>query len=471
MNIFKLKSIREVLDNASKHSGLKKTLGVSDLLLLGLGAIIGTGIFVITGIAAVNNSGPAVTASYAIAGLTSIFIALAYAEIATMIPTAGGAYSYAFVAFGEIAAWIVAWMLILYLVLAAATVAAGWSGYMVSMLHEGGIDLSSKWTSIPSESGGMINLPALLIVVAVTLMLVKGTKESVILNTVLVITKIIAIAIFIWVAAPHFDAMHWLEHNHPVLSDSFMGSNFMPFGLNGVLAGAALVFFAYNGFDSLASAAEECKNPERDLTIAIPGSLIICTILYMVVAGLLVGIIPFNLIDIKSPLASALSSHGHNATAVIIAAGVVIGMISVLLMQIFAVSRIILVVARDGLLPPFLAKIHPKFQTPYVATLILGGIIACITGFVPLNVLGSLSSVGALFSFMVVCMAVITLRYRYPDMKRPFKCPMIKIVAGLGILLCLTLLTSAMQEVGIYAVSWLVVGIVVYFAYARFRVQ
>ena len=471
MDIFKLKTIDEVLESARhKTSGLTKTLGVWHLLLLGLGAIIGTGIFGMTGVAAVHMSGPAVVASYALAGVTAIFIALAYTEIAAMIPTSGGAYSYSFVAFGEIIAWIVSWMMIMYFVTSASTVAVSWSGYMVSMLHEGGIDLPEMLTQSPAL-GGIINLPAALICLFITAILIRGTKESAIINGILVATKIIAISLFIYIAAPHFDTMHWLEHNHPFDSDLLLSSPFMPFGVSGVVTGAAFVFFAYNGFDAIASTAEECKNPKRDLTLAILGSLSICMILYMFVSALLVGILPFHLIDVDSSLSSALSHNGHHIASSVISAGVVIGMLSVILVQLFALSRIILVTARDGLLPSFLAKVHRKYHTPHVATLTFGGIAALIAGFIPLDIMGTLSSVGALFSFMVVCVALVVLRYRFPNAKRPFKCPLVYLVSGVGILLCLTLLTAAMEKVGLYALIWLGTGVVFYFTYYTMRVK
>ena len=467
MDIFRVKTIKEVLESADTgKSGLKKSLGVMQLFLLGLGAIIGTGIFVMTGIAAVSISGPAVVISYGIAGITTIFVALCYTEVATMIPTSGGAYSYSFVAFGEIVAWLVSWMMILYFLLSASTVAAGWSGYMVSMLKSGGINLPDILTKIPTE-GGIVNLPAVLMSLAVTAILVRGTSESAKLNAVLVTMKIVAIAIFVFVAAPNFNVLNLFEHNAPVSSNLYMSNTFMPFGISGVLSGSAFVFFAYNGFDSIASAAEECKNPKRDLTIAILGSLVVCMALYMLVAALLVGGMPFNLIDVKSSISSALSYHNHKVAASLISAGVVIGMVSVVLVQIFALSRIVLVTARDGLLPPSLAKIHPKYKTPYISTVILGVLVAIISGLLPLKIIGTLSSVGALFSFMIVSVVMLVLRYKYPDVKRTFRCPMAPLVAGIGILLCLCLLGSAMQEVGMYVVAWMLIGVAVYFAYAR----
>lgn len=470
MNIFKRKSIDEVLDKAGKNSGLKKTLGIKELFLLGLGSIIGTGIFVTTGIAAVTLSGPAVILSYALAGITTIFIALAYTEVATMIPTSGGAYSYSYIAFGEIVAWIVSWMIILYLILASATVASGWSGYMLAMLESGGINLPEIITKIPSE-GGFINLPGLLISLTVMGLLVKGTKESVAINSVLVVVKMLSIGLFIYVAAPHFDPIHWFAHNHPFQTDLALASPFMPFGVSGVITGATLVFFAYNGFDSLAAAAEECKNPKRDLTISILGSLFVCMILYMVVAGLLVGIIPFNLIDIKSSLPSALSYNKHFIVSSIISAGVVLGMVTVILVQLYAVSRVILVTARDGLLPPILAKIHPKFQTPYISTIFCGVIVALLAGFVPIDIICTMSSVGALFSFTMVSAAMLTLRFTHKDVKRTFKCPLPFLTGGIAILMSMLLLISAMQKVGIYIGFWIGAGILFYFVYYKMRVK
>lgn len=468
MNIFKLKPIEDFFVKNQEKTGLKKTLSVIDLFMLGLGAIIGTGIFVITGIAAVSLSGPAVVLSYAVAGITAIFIALTYTEVATMLPSSGGAYSYAFAAFGEIIAWLVSWMLILYFLLSSSTVAAGWSGYMVAMLKSANIILPEALTKIPSQ-GGIINLPAVLISLSVMLILIKGTKDSAILNTVLVLIKIVAISLFVFIAAPHFDTINWFQNNHPFQSDLFLSSQFMPFGINGVISGATLVFFAYNGFDALASAAEECKNPRRDLVIAILGSLTVCMILYMVVSGLLVGIIPYHLIDQTNSLPSALNYNGQNFVASLISGGVIFGMVTVILVQTFALSRVILIVAKDGLLPSFLTKIHPKYNTPHITTFILGVLVALISGFMPLTIIGTLSSVGALSSFMVVSLALIVLRFRYPDLKRPFKCPFAFVIGTLGLILSLVLLSSAMSEVGLYTGIWLLTGLVIYFIYYQFR--
>jgi basic amino acid/polyamine antiporter, APA family len=470
MSIFRRKTISDVLDHSNKGPELKKTLNALELFMLGLGAILGTGIFVVTGEAAASLAGPAVTISYAIAGITAILIALTYTEIATMIPSSGGAYSYTFVAFGEIFAWMVSWMVILYFLLSVSTIAAGWSGYLVAMLDSGGIHLPIEITRIPSE-GGIINLPPMIITLIITMMLIKGTKDSAKLNIILVSVKILAIFLFIYKAAPYFDAVNYLKHNYPYNKDLLLSSPFMPFGLHGVISGATLVFFAYNGFDALASAAEECKNPKRDLIIAILGSLIFCMILYILASGILVGVMPFNLIDQKSSLPSALHYVGHNITASIISAGVIFGMASVILVQTFALSRVILTVARDRLLPSYLTKIHAKYNTPYRIIFILGILISLIAGFIPLSVISTLSSVGALSSFMVVCLALIILRKQYPNANRPFTCPFAYIVGISSIILCLILLTSVMSKVGIYTLLWVILGLTVYFITYKYRMK
>ena len=467
MSMFKLKTIDEVLDSANQNKSLEKNLNVWHLLLLGLGAIIGTGIFGMTGIAAVNMSGPAIIISYAIAGTTAIFIALSYTEVATMIPTSGGAYSYTFVAFGEIAAWIVSWMLILYFITSTSAVAIAWSGYIVSMLHEEGINIPFELTKSPFENG-VVNFPAVLVILAVTMLLFRGTKKSVTINVILVIIKVTSIALFVYVAAPHFNTSNWLEYNHP-LPKLYLSSPFMPFGITGVVSGSAFVFFAYNGFDSIVSAAEESKDPKRDLILAILGSLFICMTLYIIVAALLVGTVPFNLIQVSSPITGSLKYNGHNIISPVIAGGVVFGMISIIIAQLFALSRVIIVVARDRLLPDFLTKIHKEYNTPYISIIILGLLSSITAGFMPLEIIGTLSCVGSLFSFIIVCLAMMVLRCRYPDVKRPFKCFAPYFIGSVGVLLCLILLISTVKVVGLYSVVWLGLGIMFYFLYYIIR--
>lgn len=467
MSIFRQKCIDKVRDSANtKDSGLHRSLSFWDLLFMGLGAIVGTGIFVITGITAAELSGPAVILSYLVAGISCIFVALSYTEVASMIPTSGSVYAYSYVSLGEIVAWIVGWVTILYLVISASTVASGWSGYMVSILEAGEIYLPDTITKIPSE-GGFVNLPAVLVSLFVTCILVVGTKESAKFNNILVFVKITAIFLFVFFAAPHFDITNWWNSTFAYDKSLIGSSSFAPFGIAGIAAGAGLVFFGYNGFDTLATAAEECKNPEKDITKAILASLIICILLYMLVAGMLVGIAPWDKLGIASPLAYALSINGNPLGSAIVATGAVAGMTTVILLQSYAQSRMFFVMARDGMMPKSFSKIHPRFKTPYVASVVVGISVAVISGFAPLDVMGSLASMGALFSFMMVSIIMLVLRKQKPEIKRPFKCPLAFVVAPIAIILCSYLMLTLFPKAGVYFMSWFVLGIVMYFLYAR----
>jgi basic amino acid/polyamine antiporter, APA family len=464
MSWFRKKSLASVVDQ--KGVKLKRTLGAFDLFLMGLGAIVGTGIFVITGITAAEVAGPAVTISYLLAGVSCVFVALAYTEVATMIPTSGSVYAYSYVALGELFAWVIGWMMIMYLVISATTVASGWSGYMVSILQAGGIELPHELISIPSE-GGIINLPAVFVSLLVAGLLMRGTKESAMINGILVLVKIVAIFLFVFIAAPDFDAANWWKDVGP-FDESLVGSsNFMPFGAYGVLTGAGLVFFGYNGFDTLASAIEEAKNPRRDITIAILASLVVCILLYMLVSGILVGVVPYNELGNASPLAYALSKLGSNTGSALVATGAVTGMTTVILMQCYAASRVIFVVSRDGLLPKSASKIHDKFGTPYISIIAIGLCVALISGVAPLSVMGSLASLGALFSYITVCFIMLYLRIKWKDVDRPFRCPAAFVIGGVAIILCAFLAETLLMKVGNYFIGWLLVGLAVYFLYAR----
>jgi basic amino acid/polyamine antiporter, APA family len=465
MSIFRLKPIEQVMDNKD-NGGLCRTLTAFDLFLMGIGAIVGTGIFVITGVTAAEMSGPAVTLSYLIAGIACIFVALAYTEVASMIPTSGSVYAYAYVSLGEIVAWIIAWMTSLYLVVSASTVASGWSGYMISILKSANIEMPHMLTRGPFE-GGLVNLPAMGITALVTLVLIRGTKESNNLNTILVFIKMLAIFLFIVIAIPSFDMSNWFHHYVDYNKSLFASSNFTPFGLEGVFAGAGLVFFGYNGFDALASTAEECKNPEKDLTKAILGSVIACMVLYMLVAGILVGIVPFNELNNASPLSYALSKIGSNLGSAIVGSGALTGMTTVILVQTYAQTRIFYVMSRDGLIPKIFSKVHPKFHTPHISTLTIGGCVMLISGLVPLTIMGSVASLGSLFSFVMVSIIMLVLRKKFPQIQRPFKCPTPYLVAGLAITLCSYLIYTLLLKVGVYFIVWLFIGISIYFLYVR----
>jgi APA family basic amino acid/polyamine antiporter len=428
MSFFKKKSFDSVR-NISNSSELNKTLTSFDLILLGLGAIIGTGVFVVTGVVAAKYSGPAVMLSYIIAGLTCIFVALAYTELATMLPTSGSIYTYSYVAFGEIFAWLIGSVIILELGFASGVVAAGWSGYMQGILQSAGINLPKSLVTVPAN-GGIVNLPAIIITLFVSFILYLGTKDSKKLNAILVFIKMAAIFAFVVSATPHFDATNW--------------ENFTPFGFDNVVVGASILFFAFTGFGTLATAAEECKNPKRDLMVGIIGSLVISTIVYVIMGGLLTGIVPFASLDNDQPLAHALSINKSNIGSAIVATGAVCGMTTVLMMNIYGASRIFYVISRDGLLPTSFAKLHPKYESPYITIIAFALLAMILSGFCSTELLTQLSSMGALVDYIFVVIIVFLFRFKLPDAARPFKCPGLFIVAPIAFTSCAYLLYKQM---------------------------
>lgn len=450
MNLFRKKSIKDILVGAQKNS-LKKTLGAFDLIMIGIGCTIGTGIFVITGVAAAKYAGPGISISYILAAFACIFAALAYAELASMVPVAGSAYTYSYAVMGEFVAWLVGWGLILEYGIGASTVAAGWSGYMVGILKSGGVIIPEYLTKVPAN-GGIINLPAVCIALFIGFLLFRGTKESITLNRILVATKIGVIFLFLFIAVPMVKVENW--------------SDFMPFGIHGVMVGAATVFYAYIGFDAVATAAEECKNPKRDLPIGIIGSLIICTVLYVAVALVLTGIVHYDTLNNSEPLAKALRENGSNIGSVLVATGAVAGITSVLLILIYGQSRIFFVMSRDGLIPAFLSKLHKRFATPYLSVALTSLSVAVISGFLPLQILSQMTSLGTLFAFIVVSVGVLILRVTEPNMKRSFKCPVAYVTVPLAVLSCGYLVYTLLLETGIWFMLWSLLGLVVYFGYS-----
>ncbi len=426
MHFFKRKTFESVREGGA-NSGLAKTLTAFDLIMLGLGGIIGTGVFVMTGLVAAQHSGPAVMISYAIAGLACIFVALAYTELAAMLPTSGSVYTYSYVAFGEGFAWLMGAVMILELALAAGGVAIGWSGYIVGLLKAGGIDIPTIYTSAPIH-GGIANFPALLIVAFVTYILYRGTKDSKKLNTILVLVKMLAIGAFIFVAAPHFDITNW--------------DNFMPFGFDDVLIGSSMLFFAFCGFGALATAAEECKNPKRDLMIGIIGSLVLSTIIYVIVGGLATGITSYENLDNVQPLAHALMINGSALGSAIVAMGAVCGMTTVIMMNIYAQSRIFYAMARDGLMPKSFTKLHPKHDSPYIAIIFIAIFVAFVASFCPIDVIVKLTSMGSLIDYAVIMFIVMLFRIKMPAAQRSFKCPAIFVIAPTGLAACVYLLSK-----------------------------
>lgn len=404
----------ESVKETNAASGLIRSLGAFDLILFGLGGIIGTGVFVLTGLVAAKYSGPAVMISYIIAGITCIFVAFVYTELATMLPTSGSVYTYSYVAFGEVFAWLMSGVIILELGVASSTVASAWSGYLQGSLNTLGINIPAAFAKVPAE-GGIINLPAFVIVLIVGYILYLGNTGSKRLNAILVFIKMAAIFAFIISAMPHFNANNW--------------SNFMPFGFNNVVVGSSILFFALTGFGTIAAASGECRNPKRDITIGIIGSLTISTIIYVIVGGLATGIVPYTELNNTQPLAHALTLNGSNLGSAIVATGVIFGMPAVIMMNIYGISRIFFVIAKDGLLPKALAKLHPKNDSPYVTIAAFTLLIAALGALCPFQIISQLSSMGALIDYMIVTLIVMVFRVRLPNVDRPFKCPIIFVIA------------------------------------------
>lgn len=454
MIIFRKKSFESVIEDTKQKTGLDKTLSGFDLILLGLGIIVGTGIFALTGMVAADHAGPAVTLSYIIAGVTCIFVALAYVELATLMPTSGAVYSYTYVAFGEIFAWLILSALILEMGVGAATVAGSWSYYMVNLLESGGIEIPYELQYGPS-CGGIINLPAVIITLIVGYFLYLGTKESKILNTILVVIKMGALFAFCIIAAPHYDGANI--------------KNFMPYGFDDVLIGSSILFFAFMGFGGLAATAEECKNPKKDLTIGIIGSLILATIVYVLVSGLVVGLADYSELGGDS-LAYVMRKHGSKFGNAIITTGAVTGMVSVLLMYLYSLARIIYVASRDGLFPRKFGAIHKKHHTPYITILLLIIATALLSGLCEFKILAKLASMGALIEYSAAISIAIFLRIKMPNLTRKFKCPAIFVIAPIGLFATIYLLfkqildkNGNLMNTGYLAIYWFSSILVLYF--------
>jgi APA family basic amino acid/polyamine antiporter len=471
-NLFKTKSIEQLVGDVEHGSkALRRSLSAWDLTLLGIGAIIGTGIFVLTGTAAANQAGPAIMLSYFAAGLACAFAALCYAEFASMIPIAGSAYTYAYATLGEIVAWMIGWDLILEYAVGSMTVAIGWSGYMQRLLSGFGVELPTWMSAAPPV--GVINLPAVVIVLGIMVLLVVGVRESARFNAAMVAIKGAAVLFFIAAGATFVKPDNW--------------SPFMPYGFSGVMAAAAVVFFAYIGFDAVSTTAEEAKNPKRDLPIGIIASLIICTLLYLAVAAVLSGIVPVvqyraaadalpgvPSVDpvqgqefLNAPVAYALAVIGQDWAAGLVSAGAVAGITSVLLVMLMSQPRIFFAMSRDRLLPQGVSKVHPTFGTPYITTIITCVVVALVAGLTQIQVVGEMTSIGTLFAFVVVCAAVLRLRQTRPDATRPFKVPFGPIFPILGILSCSYLMLSLPVLTWVRFLVWLDIGMLIYWFYGR----
>ncbi|MCY0857512.1 amino acid permease [Cupriavidus sp. D39] len=455
MSLFRTKNIEAMLA-AARDDGLKKVLGPVDLILMGIGAIIGTGIFVLTGTGALT-AGPALTLSFVIAALACGFAALCYAEFASAIPVSGSIYTYSYATLGEIVAWMIGWDLLLEYGLATSAVSVGWSGYFQSLMAGFGLHLPAMLTAAPGAVPGvqtLFNLPAAVIMLLITWVVSYGVRESARLNNVMVAIKIAVVLLFIGVGVWHVKPANWQP--------------FAPFGLDGIFNAAALVFFAFIGFDAVTSAAEEVRNPRRDLPIGIIGSLAVCTVLYVTVAAIMTGIVPFaKFAGIDHPVSLALQYAGENWVAGFVDLGAILGMTTVILVMTFGQTRIIFAMSRDGLLPERLSKVHPVHATPFFATWTVGIVFAFIAAFVPLNVLAELINIGTLSAFTLISVAVLVLRKTRPDLPRAFRCPGVPVVPLLSVGFCVFLMVHLQALTWAAFLAWLAIGLAIYFLYAR----
>ncbi len=500
-SIFATKPINTIMSEASEtgeHS-LKRALGPVNLVSLGIGAIIGAGIFVLTGAAAAKYAGPAIVLSFILAGSACAFAGLCYAEFASLIPIAGSAYTYGYATLGEIVAWIIGWDLILEYAFGAATVASGWSGYMLSFLQDFGIRMPPQFTSAYGEplvqynghwehlsrikdtlaSNGVdaaslphmtayFDLVAFLAIIAVTLVLIIGIKESANLNSAIVMIKVSIVLIFIGVTGVYFfqNPSHFTANWHPFIPPNT--GTFGQFGWSGIARGAAVIFFAYIGFDAVSTAAQEAINPKKDMPIGILGSLVICTILYIVVSGLLTGVVSYTALNVSDPVAVGIDAvPGVRWGSFLVKLGAIFGLGTVMLVMLLGQSRVFYSMSNDGLLPPWASKIHPRFRTPYLSSMVVGIFVAVFAAMIPIAVLGELVSIGTLLAFVIVCAGIWILRVRRPEMTRPFTCPWVPFVPIMGILISGALMVALPLATWLRLVIWLAIGMFVYFFYGR----
>ncbi len=462
--LFRTKSINKVIaESETGGSRLQRSLSAFDLTMIGIGAIIGAGIFALTGNAAATKAGPAVVLSFVLSGIGCAFAGLCYAEMAAMIPVAGSAYTYAYATLGELFAWIIGWALVLEYAVGAITVAISWSGYLVRFLEKGfDIHLPFEWVNgymvTQTDAAGIVhhglfNVPAVLLVCAITVLLIVGVKESARATSAIVFIKIAAVLLFIGIGATHVNTANW--------------SPFVPFGPWGIVQGAGTIFFAYIGFDAVTTMSEEAKNAQRDLPIGIIASLVVCTILYIAVAGVLTGMVPYLELKDPAPVTLALSRAGVSWGVTLVSIGALAGLGSVVMVMMMGQPRVFLAMSRDGLLPAGISKIHPKYQTPARSTILTGVVVATCASTMSTEIAGNLTSMGTLFAFVLVCLGVLVLRKTDPSRPRPFKAPLVPVVPVLGMLTCLGMMAGLDGATWINFFVWLAIGLCIYFSYGK----
>ena len=474
MDLFIKKPISQLIESAEGGEyQLKRSLGALNLVSLGIGAIIGAGLFTLTGMAASENAGPAVVLSFVVAAVGCAFAGMCYSELASMIPVAGSAYTYAYATMGELIAWIIGWDLVLEYAVASAVVAVAWSGYVVSFLQDIGINIPARLAACPydvitladgTHVHGIVNVPAMLIIVIISILLMLGIKESATVNDVIVVIKLAVVVTFIAVG------FHYLKPSNYVPFIPPNTGNFGEFGLSGIMRAAGIIFFAYIGFDTVSTAAQEAHHPQRDIPRGIIGSLIICTILYILFSFVLTGMLNYKLMrGDATPVATAINLTPYPWLKILIKLGIIGGFTSVILVMLLGQSRIFYAMSRDGLLPKLFSEIHPQWRTPWRSNLLFMVFVGFFAGFFPISKLGHMTSIGTLLAFIIVCAGVMVLRYTKPDLPRPFRVPCFPLFPFLGILVCLAMMTSLELDTWLRLVIWFAIGLIIYFTYSRFN--
>ncbi|MGA8532034.1 MAG: amino acid permease [Acidobacteriaceae bacterium] len=458
--------------HAEGEHTLRRSLGPINLVTLGIGAIIGAGIFVLTGTAAAQFAGPAIVLSFVVAGIGCVFAGLCYAEFASMIPIAGSAYTYGYTTLGELTAWVIGWALCLEYAFGAATVAVGWSGYVTSLLGYFGVHVpfnptpSLAITLFGHPFSARVDIFALCAIIVVTTILVVGVKESANFNSAAVMIKVSVVLFFIGIATV-FAFGHWhhmMANWHPFIPKNL--GHFGEYGWSGIMRGGSVVFFAYIGFDAVSTAAQEARNPQKDLPFGILGSLIICTILYIIVSGLLTGLKPYTSLNTPAPVADGAAAIGATWGVCLIDLGAIAGLASVMLVMILGQTRVLYTMSHDGLLPKWVGNIHPRFRTPWLVTMAVGVLVAFLAAFFNINFLGELVSLGTLLAFTIVCLGVWVMRKKQPDVPRPFRTPWVPFVPIMGMIIALALMVSSDTPAKIGFFSWLIIGLIIYFGYS-----